>query len=72
MIGLLDELGHREGVDYFREYRLARGVYADFAWPECKLAVEVHGSAHDGCVRNQTRAGRSGRLLVAWWCLTAA
>ncbi len=47
MIGLLDELGQREGADYFREYRVAPGVYADFAWPERKLAVEVYGSAHD-------------------------
>jgi len=46
-IVLLDELGQREGRDYFREYRVAPGVYADFAWPERKLAVEVHGSAHD-------------------------
>lgn len=46
-IALLDELGQREGQDYFREYRVAPGVYADFAWPDQKLAVEVHGSAHD-------------------------
>lgn len=46
-IALLDELGQRESVDYFREYRVASGVYADFAWPERRLAVEVHGSAHD-------------------------
>lgn len=46
-IALLGELGQREGADYFREYRVAPGVYADFAWPELKLAVEVHGSAHD-------------------------
>lgn len=46
-IALLGELGQREGVDYFREYRVAPGVYADFAWPERRLAVEVHGSAHD-------------------------
>ncbi len=46
-IALLDALGQREGQDYFREYRVAPGIYADFAWPERKLAVEVHGSAHD-------------------------
>ena len=46
-ITILDELGQREGRDYFCEYRVAPGVYADFAWPERKLAVEVHGSAHD-------------------------
>lgn len=46
-IALLDELGQREGADYVREYRVAPGVYADFAWPERRLAVEVHGSAHD-------------------------
>jgi very-short-patch-repair endonuclease len=46
-IALLGELGQREGTDYYREYRVAPGVYADFAWPERKLAVEVHGSAHD-------------------------
>ncbi len=46
-ISLLGELGQQQGADYFREYRVAPGVYADFAWPERKLAVEVHGSAHD-------------------------
>lgn len=46
-IALLGELGQREGVDYHREYRVAPGVYADFAWPERQLVVEVHGSAHD-------------------------
>ena len=46
-IALLAELGQREGRDYFREYRVAPGVYADFAWPDRKLAIEVHGSAHD-------------------------
>jgi very-short-patch-repair endonuclease len=47
MIGVLDALGQREGADYYREYRVAPGVYADFAWPEQRLAIEVHGSAHD-------------------------
>ena len=47
MIGMLDELGQREGRDYYREYRVAPGVYADFAWPEQQVALEVHGSAHD-------------------------
>ncbi len=47
MIALLEELGQREGRDYCREYRVAPGVYADFAWPARRLAVEVHGSAHD-------------------------
>lgn len=46
-IALLAELGQREGADDHREYRVAPGVYADFAWPGRKLAVEVHGSAHD-------------------------
>jgi very-short-patch-repair endonuclease len=47
MIGVLDALGQREGADYYREYRVAPGVYADFAWPEQQVALEVHGSAHD-------------------------
>ena len=47
MIGLLDELGQREGTDYYREYRVAPGVYADFAWPDQQVAIEVHGSAHE-------------------------
>jgi very-short-patch-repair endonuclease len=47
MIAMLDELGQREGTDYYREYRVAPGVYADFAWPEQQVAIEVHGSAHD-------------------------
>jgi hypothetical protein len=47
MIGVLDELGQREGRDYYREYCVAPGVYADFAWPDQQLAIEVHGSAHD-------------------------
>lgn len=46
MIGLLGELGKQEGRDYQREFKVAPGVYADFAWPERKLAIEVHGSAH--------------------------
>ena len=46
MVGLLGELGAREGRDYEREHKVAPGVYADFAWPERKLAVEVHGGAH--------------------------
>jgi very-short-patch-repair endonuclease len=46
MVGLLNELGAREGRDYQREHKVAPGVYADFAWPERKLAVEVHGGAH--------------------------
>jgi very-short-patch-repair endonuclease len=46
MIGLLGELGKQEGRDYQREYKVAPGVYADFAWPERKVAVEVHGGAH--------------------------
>jgi hypothetical protein len=47
MIGMLDELGQREGADYDRAYRGAPGVYADFAWPEQQLAIKGHGSAHD-------------------------
>jgi hypothetical protein len=31
-IALLGELGQRVGMDYYREYRVAPGVYADFAW----------------------------------------
>ncbi len=46
MQGLLAELGKQEGRDYQREHKVAPGVYADFAWPERKLAVEVHGGAH--------------------------
>jgi very-short-patch-repair endonuclease len=46
MVGLLGELGAREGRDYQREHKVAPGVYADFAWPERKVAVEVHGGAH--------------------------
>lgn len=46
MIGLLGELGKREGRDYQREYKVAPGIYADFALPERKLAIEVHGGAH--------------------------
>ena len=47
MTALLGELGKQEGRDYQREYKVAPGVYADFAVPERKLAVEVHGSAHE-------------------------
>ncbi len=46
MQGLLAELGAQEGRDYQREHKVAPGVYADFAWPERKVAVEVHGGAH--------------------------
>jgi very-short-patch-repair endonuclease len=46
MVGLLSELGVQEGRDYQREHKVAPGVYADFAWPERKVAVEVHGGAH--------------------------
>ena len=46
MIALLGELGQAEGADYVREHRVAGGCYADFAWPERRLALEVHGSAH--------------------------
>ena len=46
MIGLLGELGKREGRDYQRENKVAPGIYADFAVPERKLAIEVHGGAH--------------------------
>lgn len=46
LVGLLSELGAREGQDYQREHKVAPGVYADFAWPERKVAVEVHGGAH--------------------------
>lgn len=46
MVGLLTALGAAEGRDYQREFRVTSGVYADFAWPERKLAVEVHGGAH--------------------------
>ncbi len=46
MAALLGELGKQEGRDYQREHKVAPGVYADFAVPERKLAIEVHGSAH--------------------------
>jgi len=46
MVGLLKELGAEEGRDYQREHKVVPGVYADFAWPERKVAVEVHGGAH--------------------------
>ncbi len=46
MVGLLREIGAEEGRDYSREHKVAPGVYADFAWPDQKVAVEVHGSAH--------------------------
>ena len=46
MIALLGELGQAEGADYVREHRVTAGCYADFAWPERQLALEVHGSAH--------------------------
>ncbi|HEX5506469.1 MAG TPA: DUF559 domain-containing protein [Thermomicrobiales bacterium] len=48
MIGLLAEVGQHEGREYFREYPVVPGrVYADFAWPERRLAIEVNGTAHD-------------------------
>lgn len=46
MTALLGELGKQEGRDYQREYKVSPGVYADFAVPDRKLAIEVHGSAH--------------------------
>lgn len=46
MVGLLRELGAEEGRDYQREYKVSPGVYADFAIPDRKLAIEVHGGAH--------------------------
>jgi len=46
MQGLLAELGKQEGRDYQREYKVAPGMYAYFAIPDRKLAIEVHGSAH--------------------------
>jgi len=46
MAALLGELGKQEGRDYQREHKVAPGVYADFAVPERKLAIEVHGGAH--------------------------
>lgn len=46
MIALRGELGAEEGRDYQREYKVSPGVYADFAVPEHKLAIEVHGGAH--------------------------
>jgi len=46
MVGLLKELGAEEGRDYRREFKVAPGMYADFAIPERKLAIEVHGGAH--------------------------
>jgi len=46
MVGLLKELGAEEGRDYQREYKVSPGMYADFAIPERKLAIEVHGGAH--------------------------
>ena len=46
MVGLLKELGVEEGRDYQREYKVSPGMYADFAIPERKLAIEVHGGAH--------------------------
>ncbi len=46
MVGLLKELGAEEGRDYRREYKVAPGMYADFAIPDRKLAIEVHGGAH--------------------------
>ncbi len=46
MVGLLKELGAEEGRDYAREYKVVPGMYADFAIPERKLAIEVHGGAH--------------------------
>lgn len=30
-----------------REHLVAPRVYADFAWPERQLAIEVHGTAHE-------------------------
>ncbi len=46
MVGLLKELGAQEGRDYQREYKVSPGMYADFAIPDRKLAIEVHGGAH--------------------------
>jgi len=46
MVGLLKELGAEEGRDYQREYKVSPGMYADFAIPARKLAIEVHGGAH--------------------------
>lgn len=47
LIDALREVGQREGSDYVREHLVAPRVYADFAWPERRLAVEVHGTAHE-------------------------
>jgi len=46
LVGILKELGAEEGRDYRREFKVAPGMYADFALPDRKLAIEVHGSAH--------------------------
>jgi len=46
MTALLTDLGKQEGRDYQREYKVLPGMYADFAIPDRKLAIEVHGGAH--------------------------
>jgi len=73
-IALLSELGQREGADYFREYRVAPGVYADFAWPDQKLAIEVHGSAHDAAFflargMGEREARRTATYEEAGWAV---
>jgi hypothetical protein len=59
VLGVLDGLWQREVRASFREYRVAPGVYADFAWPGRRLAVEVHGSAQDA-PDGDVRGGRAG------------
>ena len=47
MIGVLDELGQREGTDYYREYRVAPASTPTSPGRTSRWRVEVHGSAHD-------------------------
>src|SRR5436305_15339093 len=52
--------------DYHREYKVSPGMYADFAIPDRKVAIEVHGGAD----RKSTRLNSSHvRISYAVFCL---
>ncbi len=68
MMATLGALGQREGCEYWREYPVGPGgPYADFAWPERKLAIEVIGTAHSAAFfQEQGLVEREARRMAVY------
>lgn len=59
----LERRGLRKGIDFSTQYPLRHSFVLDFAFPECKVAVEVNGFPWHSTPEARKRDGFKNKIL---------